>query len=54
MKIKKFFEGTTTTTPLNEITEVMYMYDMIRQLETAVANEPTKEIKVKFEIEIEY
>lgn len=54
MKIKKIFEGSTETTPLSEITEALYMYDIMRQLERAVENEPTKEIKVKFEIEIEY
>lgn len=54
MKIQKYFEASTESTPMNEIEEAINSYDLNRQLEKIIENDPTKVIKITYNATIEY
>lgn len=54
MKIQKYFEASTESTPMNEIEEAINGYDLNRQLEKIIENDPTKVIKITYNVTVEY
>lgn len=54
MKIQKSFEASTENTPMNEIKDFVINYELSRLLENIVENEPTRIVKINWNVSIEY
>lgn len=54
MKIQKFYEATTETTPVEEMNEIVVGYDLSRVLEKIIEKDPLKVIKITYNVTIEY